>query len=658
MKLEEGLGFRSSFNFIPAGSYPPPLALMERLRESGFEVGVHDYHHDGRLYSSRRHFLRCAQGINSALASWKAVGYRSGFMLRNLDWIHDLNILYDASTFDTDPFEPQPDGANIIFPFWIPRPASPRSTTAELSDPRARSGYWELPYTLAQDSTLFLLLQEKDPSLWLRKLDWIVENGGMALLNVHPDYLAFDGEKDLRWRFPVAHYEALLKYVRDRYFGDYYHTTPAQLVGELTANHTKTLPQRPKRIAMVSYSVYESDNRVMRYAEALAQRGDDVQVLALRLSPNLPVQETIQGVRVHRIQDRFKRDERSKLSYLLPILRFLWQTGRWLRRNHAQEPFHLLHIHNIPDFLVFAGWFPRRRGAKVILDIHDIVPEFFSSKFSVPDKSWLVWMLKAMERISARRADHVIISNHLWLRRYARRSRNDGQCSVFINHVNSSIFHERDHATKSPFPVMIFPGGLQWHQGLDIAVRAFKKVVKEIPTAQFHIYGEGSAKKDLIELIRELGLNSSVRFFEPVSIRKVAQLMASATLGVVPKRADSFGDEAYSTKIMEFMSVGVPVVASSTSIDRYYFDDSLVRFFPSGDDAALAEAILEVLRDEKKRTEMVANALAYAKRHNWDSRQRDYFELVDNLCAGLPTAVTSVSDFERGKSGGEVGAKS
>ena len=104
------------------------------------------------------------------LKEWNAVGFRSAFMLHNLDWIGDLDISYDASTFDTDPFEPQPDGANTIYPFWVARP-SLNSQPSSINHPR--SGYVELPYTLPQDSTMFLFLEEKSNEIWRRKLDWI-----------------------------------------------------------------------------------------------------------------------------------------------------------------------------------------------------------------------------------------------------------------------------------------------------------------------------------------------------------------------------------------------------------------------------------------------------------------------------------------------------
>ena len=137
-------------------------------------------------------------------------------MHRNLDWLHDLNIAYDASTFDTDPFEPQPDGLNTIYPAWIYKPEK-------------GSGYVELPYTLPQDSTVFILLREKSIDIWRDKLDWIVKHGGMVLVNSHPDYMAMNGTGRGGWEYPVSLYEQFLKYVSSKYSGVYWHALPREL---------------------------------------------------------------------------------------------------------------------------------------------------------------------------------------------------------------------------------------------------------------------------------------------------------------------------------------------------------------------------------------------------------------------------------------------
>lgn len=383
---------------------------------------------------------------------------------------------------------------------------------------------------------------------------------------------------------------------------------------------------------MVTHSFYESDNRVTRYAEALAARGDLVDVLALRQSPDMAQKEIVQGVRVFRIQDRFGKTERSKLAYLWPLLRFLGMSSRWITKSHFRKPYDLFHIHNVPDFMVFSAWYPKLTGTRIILDIHDIVPEFFASKFRMDAEGITFGLLRWMERASAAFADHVIIANHLWLEKYARRTRTIGRCTAYINNVDASVFTRRARQRNDGKLIVLFPGGLQWHQGVDIALRAFSTIRATLPHCEFHIYGDGNARESLVRLAADLGLNGSVQFFKPRNVREIAAIMSEADLGVVPKRADSFGNEAYSTKIMEFMAVGVPVVVSSTKVDRYYFNDSVVRFFESGNPDALAREMLTLLRDAEVRQHLIMRASEYAAANSWENRKQDYLGLVDSLC--------------------------
>lgn len=215
MNLEETFGFRSSFNFVPE-RYNVSAELRGELVRRGFEVGVHGLNHDGKLYQSKKIFQERAAKINQYLADWQSVGFRSPAMHHNLDWIHDLNIEYDASTFDTDPFEPQSDGVSTIFPFLVSKNSNGK-------------GYVELPYTLVQDFSLFVLMKETNIDIWKKKLDWIVERGGMALLNIHPDYMKFgEGRLGLE-EYPARYYAELLEYVKTKYKGQYWHGLPKEL---------------------------------------------------------------------------------------------------------------------------------------------------------------------------------------------------------------------------------------------------------------------------------------------------------------------------------------------------------------------------------------------------------------------------------------------
>ena len=193
--------------------------------------------------------------------------------------------------------------------------------------------------------------------------------------------------------------------------------------------------------------------------------------------------------------------------------------------------------------------------------------------------------------------------------------------------------------------IAIFPGGLQEHQGIDLAIRAFVHVVKVFPNAQFHIYGDGNMKEPWIELTIQLGLQQHILFFDPLPIREIVEKIANADVGLVPKRADSFGNEAYSTKIMEFMAMGLPVIASRTKIDQFYFSDDLVTFFESGNPADLAQKILALFRDPTTAQAQRSRGLAHVAANTWDLRKNGYFNIVDDLA--LPDASPHSEDLHR-----------
>jgi glycosyltransferase involved in cell wall biosynthesis len=383
---------------------------------------------------------------------------------------------------------------------------------------------------------------------------------------------------------------------------------------------------------MIAYAFYESDMRVCRYATALAERGDTVDVIALRREGS-PAFEVLQGVNVFRIQLR-ERNEKSLFDYLIRISRFLFASAFVLMKKHFSEPYSVVHIHSVPDFLVFAAVVPKLLGARVILDIHDILPELFASKFGASTGSLLFRLLVLVERLSIRFSDHVIIANHLWHKRLVARSAPTDKCTTILNYPDPQVFYPRPKAPSNGRFVITYPGTLNMHQGLDIAIRAVAKVASEIPEAEFHIYGEGPTKPFLLRIRDELGLSRQVILHDFLPSQEIAEVMASSDLAVVPKRASSaFGNEATSTKIMEFMSLGVPVIVSRTKVDTFYHDESRVKFFESENESDLASSILLLWRNPELRQRLAANASQYIRHNNWQEKKREYLDLIDTLCS-------------------------
>ena len=215
--IEERLGFRSSFNFV-INDYHVPSEIRKNLTNRGFEIGVHGYTHKQKFLQSEKDFLEQYPKINQTIKDWDVVGYRTPSMLGNIEWIHKLNIEYDASTFDTDPFEPKPIGVQTIFPYWV-------------EGKESGCGFVELPYTLPQDFTLYIIMQEKNIDVWAKKLDWIAEKGGMALVITHPDYMNFTGVNDCLEEYPSQIYEEFLRYIKSKYEGQFWHALPKEAAG-------------------------------------------------------------------------------------------------------------------------------------------------------------------------------------------------------------------------------------------------------------------------------------------------------------------------------------------------------------------------------------------------------------------------------------------
>ncbi len=384
------------------------------------------------------------------------------------------------------------------------------------------------------------------------------------------------------------------------------------------------------RACMVAYSFYESDNRVRRYAETLARRGDQVEVITLRRDGQ-PSFEVLAGVHVYRIQKRV-RNEKGPINHLARLVKFFLHSAWTLAVRHHRSRYDLVHVHSVPDFQVFATLVPKLLGARVILDIHDIVPEFYASKFGVGERSLVFRILRFIEKASAAYADHVIISNGLWYEKLTRRSVPPRKCTTIINYPDPSIFYSRPRlvADNADF-VMCYPGTLNWHQGVDVAIRAMVLLRERAPNLNFLIIGDGPDREKLKNLVRQYHLEDRITITGLVPIEEIARNMANIDLGVVPKRSDSFGNEAFSTKILEFMAMGVPVIASNTRIDQYYFREGLVQFFESENTEDLAAKILNLVQNPAKRSALVARGDEFIQQNNWNVKKHEYLDLVDEL---------------------------
>jgi len=637
MELEKKLGFHSSFNFVPEGDYRVTRELREELIKNGFEVGVHDLRHDGKLYWKQERFSEKAGSINRYLKEWNASGFRSAFMLHNRECLHELEIQYDASTFDTDPFEPQPESVKTIFPFWVSRPNG--------------GGYVELPYTLPQDSTLFLLLKETSPDIWKKKLKWIAERGGMALVIVHPDYLSFKKDGLGISEYPAAWYEEFLQHVALNYKDAYWNAVPKAVAGWYkekclptekqpvlsrfsSAARTKSL--EGMRAAVVLYSNYATDPRPRREAEALKRAGMEVDVICLRQNRSTPWHEEINGINVFHLP--LKRRRSTKATYVMQYAWFLLSSFFLLAAWSLKRRYQLVHVHNMPDFLVFSGLAPRLRGAKIILDLHDPMPELFRSIYGLPDEHFIVRWLEKMERRSCAFADLVLTPNTAFKELFASRSCPPEKIETVMNSPETAIFNPAKYTStiETPRPdksfTLMYHGLLVERHGLDLAIEAIARLRPQIPYIQLHLYGEPTDYlATIMELVWKLNLQGAVQSHGFKNLDEIANEISKIDLGLIPNRLSSFTRINFPTRIFEYLAMNKPVLVPSTKGIRDYFDDSEILYFEGGSVEDMATKIKWAYQHPSELRHLMENGRSVYERNSWDSEEQRFVGLVDKL---------------------------
>ena len=626
--LEQGFGFRSSFNFIPDGEYDTPPELRHWLVDNGFEVGVHDLNHDGKLYESLELFRSKATEINRYLKQWNAVGFRSGFMQHNYDWLQHLDVLYDSSSFDTDPFEPQPDGVGTIFPFWM-------------AGSNGR-GYIELPYTVPQDSTLFLLFREKTIETWRRKIAWIARHGGMVLINVHPDYVAFDPEKPDFSQYSCQLYRDLLNHVRDQYAGRYWHALPKEIAlftstlsheRERTSSYTPTR-LRGRRAAVVMFSTFPFDPRPRRAAEALVAEGVETEVICLRQDDSEPQRESINGVRVFRVP--MKRRRGGMLSYAWQYTSFLVISAFILAVRRTRRRYDLVHVHNMPDILVLSALVPRLLGARVVLDLHDPMPELMMTIFDMGAESRLIRLLEKIERFSMARADRVLTVNLACKKIFGARSCPLPKIEVIMNSPDETIFSFRETKTRTfdsgrPFVVMCH-GSIVERHGHDVALEAIHQVAQTIPSIQFRIYGHRTAFLERVMASAAcIGLNGHVAYLGAANLEGIVKAIDESDVGIIPNRRSIFTELNTPTRIFEYLARGVPVIAPRAPGIQDYFQEDEIIYFNLGDPADLARQLHFVYSNPGTVAGIVQRGQDIYRRHQWREERGRLLRLMNDL---------------------------
>jgi glycosyltransferase involved in cell wall biosynthesis len=390
-------------------------------------------------------------------------------------------------------------------------------------------------------------------------------------------------------------------------------------------------PRQPPRHAMVVHAYYPlAETRVQREAEALVRAGYAVDVICLRHDGEA-ARERVGGVDVHRLPVQV--DKRSLRHQFVSYLRFFALASARLARQHARRPYRSVQVHNLPDFLVFCALVPKLQRVPVILDLHDLMPEFFAGRFGAGGRRWVGRLIGWQERMACRFADHVVTVSDHWRDTLIERGVAPDKCSVVMNVADERIFtpHAPRRCDDGTFRV-IYHGSVTPRYGLDLAVRAVGLVRDEIPGIRLTVLGRGDHMPELERLRRELALEREIELRdEYLAAEHLPAIIASADLGIVPYRDDVFTDALLPTKLMEYAAMGLPCVVARTTAIHAYFAGSMVEFFAPGDVEELALRLRELHRSPRRRNELARRSAVFTDRYGWERLAPQYVALVDAL---------------------------
>jgi len=388
---------------------------------------------------------------------------------------------------------------------------------------------------------------------------------------------------------------------------------------------------------MVVHAYYPlGESRVEREALALIQRGYQVDVLCLRGRGEIAA-EQIDGVQIYRLPVKRHRGSGKAAQFLeylaFFVLAFLRLTWLYFQRNYQS-----VQVHNLPDFLVFSALVPKLSGARVILDLHDLMPEFYASSAQSGMRSKVVRILLLQEKLACRFANHVITVTELWRQTLIRRGVDPKKISVVMNVADNQVFRREfipntgtDQKQKKSFH-LIYHGTITYRYGVDLLLHALKKVQDQIPEIFLTLHGTGECVEDIRSLAQLLDVEDHICFstdFLPIA--DIPQMILQADLGVVPYRRNIFTDGILPTKLMEYVALGVPVLASETPIIRQYFDETMIQYFRAGDLEDLSKNILFLYYNRERLAQIAMNADQFNQEYDWNRIAASYTNTLDQL---------------------------
>jgi len=383
-------------------------------------------------------------------------------------------------------------------------------------------------------------------------------------------------------------------------------------------------------ILMIAYTNYRTDPRVIRAAEAAVGEGFDVDFIALRREGD-PLEERIRGVRVLHV-NQYRYRGRGLFSYVLAYLNFFVRCFFKSTALFFKKSYTVIHVNNMPDFLVFCTLIPKLMGAKVLLDIHDPMPNTFASKFKSGDKGFFFKLLLWQEKFSAWYADRVLtVHDPVKDLILVKHGMAPDSIQVIANFADDQVFTLNPDYKADGELRLIFHGTILERYGLRTLVQALS-MVRNRDKMAVKIIGEGDFSDELKRLILAAGLESFVHFdnqFYPM--HDIPRIISDANIGLVPLEISSITNYALPLKMLEYISLGLPVITVRNAAISYYFGETDCFYYQPGDPESLRAVLDRVAEDPALLMQYHQKAVAIRDKFSWSNEKKKYVSLLREL---------------------------
>lgn len=387
-------------------------------------------------------------------------------------------------------------------------------------------------------------------------------------------------------------------------------------------------------VCMVVYTVYSSDARVRREAETVASiPGFEVTVLSLKEQENPRIFEK-EGVLVKEL-NLTKYRGKSNISYIYSYLSFTFLAFIECTRLLFRKTLDIVHVHNMPNFLVFAGVIPLLSGKPLILDIHDTMVETYAAKFADRPSKLIDWVLHLEEAICCRMARRIVCVNEMQKAALVRRNIPEGKIVVAMNVPDPKVFDRNRNTQARPNEDgkfrMIYHGTVAKRVGIDQSIHSISKLDGKIQGLEFHIVGDGDDLEEFQELSKRLSIEEYVHFRGAVPLDDLIPILSGMDVGVVPNGRNCATELMLPVKMLECVALGIPVVAPRLMTITHYFTEDMIFYFDPDDVESMKEAILEASASKETRLKKAQAALRFLELHGWGTHKRDFIEMYRGL---------------------------